>query len=489
MNAGKAVSLTFIIVFVFALLVLIGYIIIAGNSATKTEVFMVKGETTDKNVVNQSFNDVYDRVTEVEDDGNGNISVNTIIKPKEDVLIEQADDYDTMIKKSQKVNATFTYVDNGKSKAVNASSCEDLMKKLPKTQTKSGFVFGGYYFNDGQYQDRPLTQKNFEYIVEKNNDMTISIKWYSAGKIKVYGDLFYQVENSEITIIGTKNFAATEVEIPNAIGGLPVTKVGAGAFNWCTNITTLTLNNNLKKIAGTDEPLPKPYTGYSVPAFNGCGAISRINISSLEAWCNMDKYPFVTDTNKAGYHIGYSLYVNNKILMDLTIPSSIKVIKPNCFTNCTGLNNVTIPNSVERIGAKAFSGCTNICKLSMGRNVKYIGDSAFESWFCAGNVFHLLYPNNFPSEALVIPDSVEEIGNWAFSGTMALDTVYIGSGVKKIGMCAFGYDWRSFTEITDIYYNGTKKQWKKIDINKTGNNQLINATIHCKDGVIEGGQK
>ena len=179
MNAGKAVSLTFIIVFVFALLVLIGYIIIAGNSATKTEVFMVKGETTDKNVVNQSFNDVYDRVTEVEDDGNGNISVNTIIKPKEDVLIEQADDYDTMIKKSQKVNATFTYVDNGKSKAVNASSCEDLMKKLPKTQTKSGFVFGGYYFNDGQYQDRPLTQKNFEYIVEKNNDMTISIKWQS----------------------------------------------------------------------------------------------------------------------------------------------------------------------------------------------------------------------------------------------------------------------------------------------------------------------
>ena len=78
------------------------------------------------------------------------------------------------------------------------------------------------------------------------------------------------------------------------------------------------------------------------------------------------------------------------------------------------------------------------------------------------------------------------------------DLIYIGSGVKKIGMCAFGFvtDFagivtdvygRPFEErdaITEVHYNGSKKKWRKVEI-VGSNRNLLNATIHCTDGDIE----
>ena len=98
---------------------------------------------------------------------------------------------------------------------------------------------------------------------------------------------------------------------------------------------------------------------------------------------------------------------------------------------------------------------------------------------------------------LVIPDSVEEIGNRAFD-SMYLKTIYIGSGVKKIGMWAFGFVTDFAGTVTDAYgrpfvecdtstivhYNGTKKKWRKIEI-VGSNSNILNATIICTDGTIE----
>jgi hypothetical protein len=81
---------------------------------------------------------------------------------------------------------------------------------------------------------------------------------------------------------------------------------------------------------------------------------------------------------------------------------------------------------------------------------------------------------------IVIPDTVEELGEQAFMNCADLKTIVIGAGVKKIG----GSLLYQCKKIQAIYYNGTASQWDAIDIvgeKPTGgimidNSELFNTT-------------
>ena len=76
--------------------------------------------------------------------------------------------------------------------------------------------------------------------------------------------------------------------------------------------------------------------------------------------------------------------------------------------------------------------------------------------------------------SVTIPDSVTSIGKYAFFCCTSLTSVTIPDGVTSIG-------WRAFsncTSLTDVYYAGSKAQWKAISISSTGNDDLLTANIH-----------
>src|SRR5699024_5480772 len=82
--------------------------------------------------------------------------------------------------------------------------------------------------------------------------------------------------------------------------------------------------------------------------------------------------------------------------------------------------DLVIPDSVETIGQNAFMNCGITGTLTIGKSVKTIGNNGF-----AGNLF---------TGNLVIPDSVERIDNWVFSvGAFASGTWTLGSGLIHIG--------------------------------------------------------
>ena len=74
--------------------------------------------------------------------------------------------------------------------------------------------------------------------------------------------------------------------------------------------------------------------------------------------------------------------------------------------------------------------------------------------------------------SITIPDSVTSIGAKAFSGTN-LTNITIPASVAEISENAF-----DSTQLTDIYYSGTEKEWKNINI-LNGNEPLFQATLHC----------
>ena len=186
-------------------------------------------------------------------------------------------------------------------------------------------------------------------------------------------------------------------------------------------------------------------------------------------------------------------------LKSVVIPNGVKTIGKHAFENCMALSEIEIPDSVIEIGIEAFlnSGISAIKigkglnsipdsflannklkKLTVPPNIKTIGDYAF-----ANNVGNA---DEGGLEKVILEEGVETIGEGAFYNSR-LVSVTIPKSVKSIGKYAFDANWIT---LSTVHYNGTKAEWEAlkayIDNTDEGNTALLNATIHCTDGTIQG---
>ena len=87
----------------------------------------------------------------------------------------------------------------------------------------------------------------------------------------------------------------------------------------------------------------------------------------------------------------------------LVIPAGTTVIENNAYQNRILYSGVEIPDSVTEIGRFAFYGCTGLTEVTIPESVTKIGDNAFMN--CTGLT------------KITIPDSVTEIGRHIFRCT------------------------------------------------------------------------
>lgn len=123
-----------------------------------------------------------------------------------------------------------------------------------------------------------------------------------------------------------------EVKIPSKIVSngftYPVTSVEKGAFEDCSQITSIVLPNGIRRIEWN--------------AFRNCTALRRIIIpGSVE-------------------YIGESAFYNCYNLLYINLPSSISSISRNAFEKCEKLVYVTIPANIKYIYEPVFIGCRNL---------------------------------------------------------------------------------------------------------------------------------
>ena len=130
-------------------------------------------------------------------------------------------------------------------------------------------------------------------------------------------------------------------------------------------------------------------------------------------------------------YIGEEAFTDYGNVTSVSIPNTVTGIGDRAFESCSGLTAITIPGSVTHIGCEAFSGCGNLSTVTLSEGLTRIEDEAF---------FHC------GLTSLVIPDSVREIGGFAFCGCSGLTAVTLPDSIITIGEQAF-YDCSALREI------------------------------------------
>ncbi len=141
---------------------------------------------------------------------------------------------------------------------------------------------------------------------------------------------------------------------------------------------------------------------------------------------------------------------------NVIIPKGVKEIGECAFEDCKTMTSITIPDSVKAIHENAFYR-TNLKKIHIPKSVTYIAKNSFESsdyveievdsqnkkYSTKDGVLYnkdmtelIRYYDKEDIYFYRIPDSVEKIGDFAFSDRK-LQKIYVPASINEIGDCAF----------------------------------------------------
>jgi hypothetical protein len=229
------------------------------------------------------------------------------------------------------------------------------------------------------------------------------------------------------TVTGAKGFVATaetvkiidytatnttNVIIPDQIGGVKVTSIGANAFKGYPNVVTVTI--------------PATVTDIHPQAFAGCLRLDKIIIEDSPSYPEQtkDKSVFFADE----YGVLYDKEKTKLIACPLgktktyTLLGTITTIGAYAFANFTSLTVVTLPPDITTLEEYAFAYCENLETVNLPDKLATIGEYAF-----AGCV-KLLAPN--------IPESLEEVKTGAFARIPNFDSS-LRARITAVGPNAF----------------------------------------------------
>jgi hypothetical protein len=243
-----------------------------------------------------------------------------------------------------------------------------------------------------------------------------------------------------------------------------ITKIGDRAFSYYY-LKEITISSNVTAIGDY--------------AFYGCYYLDTVNIPQDNKLTYIGLYAFSL-TNLSAFTIPLGVteilegVFSNSPLQYIYIHRYITSIGDYAFESSSYLTKITFDDKImlTKIGESAFDYCISLKSITIPASVETIGISAFNFSglrtisFSAGAKLKLIEENAFKScnlVNLILPSSVEEIGDGAFVNCGKLESIYIGANIKKIGEYLF----LECYELQTIYM--AKESADGIDLNEKWN--------------------
>jgi hypothetical protein len=117
----------------------------------------------------------------------------------------------------------------------------------------------------------------------------------------------------------------------------------------------------------------------------------------------------------------------------ISIPDGVRIIGRHAFYNCQNISTIIIPSSVEIIGYNPFARCSSLVLENNSPEYHCIDDTLYDRTMSTV-IFHSIAS---PIEDFVIPETIKSIGRSAFFGCSKLRSVQIPEGVTTIERSAF----------------------------------------------------
>ena len=304
----------------------------------------------------------------------------------------------------------------------------------------------------------------------------------------------YEIEIPQgVVNIGEKAFARLDnlknIDIPDS-----VTNITTLAFYRCNGLVSVQVPgsvtaikngtfrecNNLKKVI-----LNEGITGIEQYAFSDCELLEEISI------------PGTVTT------VGNSAFYRCKSLKNIEIPEGVTKIDGSAFVFCSSLEQIKLPQSLTSIGSGVFGDCTSLISIELPDNAiissntfkecKNLSDIVISdtnnNYIVKNGILYnknmtriLCYPAGIKDTEFFVPDTVKTIGDFAFYGTKALESINIPDSVTNIGTDAFG-ECSGLKEVVipdsvtsmgeAVFYKCTSLEKVKLSVNITSPNPAV----------------
>ena len=304
----------------------------------------------------------------------------------------------------------------------------------------------------------------------------------------------YEIEIPQgVVNIGEKAFARLDhlknIDIPDS-----VTNITTLAFYRCNGLVSVQVPgsvtaikngtfrecNNLKKVI-----LNEGITGIEQYAFYDCELLEEISI------------PGTVTT------VGNSAFYRCKNLKNIEIPEGVTKIDGSAFIFCSSLEQIKLPQSLVSIGSGAFDNCTSLISVELPDNAIISSDTFKEcknlsdivisdtnnNYIVKNGILYnknmtriLCYPAGIKDTEFSVPDTVKTIGDFAFYGTKALESINIPDSITNIGTDAFG-ECSGLKEVVipdsvtsmgeAVFYKCTSLEKVKLSVNITSPNPAV----------------
>ena len=207
--------------------------------------------------------------------------------------------------------------------------------------------------------------------------------------------------------------------------------------SWPDSITTIEDKAFKSATTGNSFTLPKNVTTIGEEAFYCClfsqitfgNRIQEIGAYAFDSTC-LTSIEIPSSARK----IGEAAFSNCQSLEHVKIRSGLEVIERRAFALDRHLTDIDIPDTLRELASDAFDQCDSTRKFVVASQNPYF---ASQNYVIYNKAFTRVIKCPATKTSVTLPNTVTEIGDYAFDCCLNLTSINIPNGVTSIGRYAF----------------------------------------------------